>query len=286
MNISWVTHGDAGWMEPVIFHMRSLGHNVGINKCEGHYDIIFGASISAQASIEKIHLQFPSIPMVNYNWDVYEWAFNNWPSSVFPYNLGQYSKLLRESAIVMCPSNSVVLRNGEFFQLPLEKNVIVKSFARQLDINPASVRDDNFVYMPLRQIPDKNLGWFERATTEMGIPTYISDKKLSEEDYKDKLASCTFIVCPWMEASTGGLSLIEGASAGKPVLFSNSPYMGANDYFGDKGFKFQWDSYPDFKASLGHLWNQRLKVDYGQEFSDYYKPERMADDMLKEFSKL
>mgnify|MGYP003634148162 CR=1 FL=1 len=286
MNISWVTHGDVGWMKPVIDHIESLGNKVSVNAVGDGPDIIFGASISAQNLIGQFHLNMPNVPMVNYNWDVYEWAFNDWPSNIFPYNLDQYSKLLQESAIVMCPSNSVVLRNKEFFQIPEDKSVIVKSFARQIGIDPATVRDDNFIYMPLRQIPDKNLGWFEKATTEMDIPTYISDKKLSEDDYKDKLASCTFIVCPWMEASTGGLSLIEGASAGKPVLFSNSPYMGANDYFGDKGFKFQWDSYPDFKASLGHLWNQRLKVEYGQEFFDYYKPERMAEDMIARFEEI
>jgi glycosyltransferase involved in cell wall biosynthesis len=221
--------------------------------------------------------------MVNYNWDVYEWAYNNPGTSIFPYDVNLYRYLLQKSKFVACPSWSVVYRNEEFFGIPRENSVIVKSFARQITIDPATVRDDRFVYMPLRQIPDRNLGWFERACTELSIPYRISDKRLSEEDYADAIASCSFLVCPWYEASTGGLSLIEGMTVGKPVLFSDSKYMGAEDYLGEYAVKFKHDDYGDFKSKISELWEDTPVVALDDSFIDQFKPEVMVSNLLNLF---
>jgi glycosyltransferase involved in cell wall biosynthesis len=288
VKISWIAGGDAGWMSPVVDYMNSNGHDIVLNEADESFDILFGATIGAQQKITELHLRYPNVAMTNYNWDVYEWAYKNWPSNIFPYDLKNYHALLERSASVICPSMSVVYRNEEFFNISREKSKVVKSFARQLEITPKQVRDDRFVYMPLRQIPDRNLGWFEKAVKELDIPFLLTDKKLSEEEYTDKIASCSFLVCPWFEASTGGLSLLEGYAVGKSVLVSDSRYMGAADYFGDRANYFKHDNYEDFKICLSRLWDNTptLDLDDCKEFSEEYKPEVMANSLVKAFEEI
>ena len=285
MKISWINHPDGSWMDPLIDCIESLGHEVVRDRIDDSFDILFGASISVQHNIFRAHKAFPKVPMVNYNWDVYEWAYKRWGTPIFPYDLNLYGDLLSSSKYVVCPSMSVVYRNQEFFNIPREKSPVVKSFARQLEIDPGNVRDGRFVYMPLRQIPDRNHGWFEKACNELNIPYKLSDKKLSEEDYKDTIASCSFIVCPWYEASTGGLSLFEAVTVGKPVLFSDSKYMGANDYLGDTAVKFRHDSYEDFKSKILNMWENPAKVDISDNLIDSFKPKTMAEGLVGVFEK-
>ena len=297
MKINWVTYTDASWMDPLIQYLEDLGHTViknqlghgrnEVQRLDESFDVLFGATIGVQRLTRALHDDCPNVPMVNYNWDVYEWAYKNHGhgTTIFPYDLNLYEKLLQDSKFVACPSWSVVYRNEEFFDIPREKSVIVKSFARQISIDPSRVRDDRFIYMPLRQIPDRNKGWFEKACDELNIPYRVSDKHLSEEEYADTIASCSFLVCPWYEASTGGLSLIEGMSIGKPVLFSDSKYMGAEDYLGNYATKFKHDDYEDFKLKIKSLWENPSTVTFEKGFIDYYKPKRMAEDLLRLFEK-
>ena len=286
MKICWVAPSDANWMQPVIDHIRSKGHTVSINNMDYNFDILFGATISNQDIVLNLHKNYPKIKMVNYNWDVYEWAYKTWPSSIFPYNLNTYGWLLNNSSIVLCPSKSVVYRNKEFFNIPEEKSIIVKSFCPQLNIDKKLIKDDRFVYMPLRKIPDRNHDWFDRAIKELEIPHYISDKKLSIHEYKQKIATCSFLVCPWYEASTGGLSLLEGYFIGKPVLVSDSKYMGANDYFGDRANYFKHDNYDDFKLKVKELWENKQSHVCDPQFMQDYTPEKMADNILSTFESI
>lgn len=285
MKISWATHPDASWMDPLIEALEDLGHTVVKNHIDDSYDVLFGATISVQGLIKGLHDSCPNIPMVNYNWDVYEWAYNNFNTPIFPYDLNLYRELLQSSKFVACPSWSVVYRNEEFFDIPKEKSVIVKSFARQISIDKSKVRDDRFIYMPLRQIPDRNRGWFEKVCEELDIPYRTPNKKLPEEAYADTVASCSFLVCPWYEASTGGLSLIEGVSVGKPVIYSDSKYMGAKDYLDPYGITFKSDDYEDFKNTIERVWNDTPTVTVSEDFLDYYKPIRMAKDLEEVFKK-
>ena len=69
----------------------------------------------------------------------------------------------------------------------------------------------------------------------------------SEEEFQKWLAEANLLLCPYYEASTGGLSLLEGFNIGKPVLVCDSPYLGAKDYFGDNAFYFKNGDYEDLK---------------------------------------
>ena len=60
--------------------------------------------------------------------------------------------------------------------------------------------------------------------------------------------------------STGGMFLFEGAMWEKPILASDSEYMGVVDYFGDTIAYFQGDNFKDFKDKLLKLYNGEIKT--------------------------
>ena len=120
------------------------------------------------------------------------------------------------------------------------------------------VADERYILMPLRELPDQQYSWFKSACDELGLPYVISNHQLPFEEYKKVVARCSFIVSPLYEASTGGLTLLEGYYLGKPVLISDSPYMGAKDYFGGRAWYF--DTYDDLKSKLQTLWNDTPKL--------------------------
>lgn len=74
------------------------------------------------------------------------------------------------------------------------------------------------------------------------------------------IAGARLLVSAYHEASTGGLSLLEGYALGKPVLLSDSPYQGGRDYFGDRANYFHWGSYDDLKSELLCLYENPPRV--------------------------
>lgn len=268
------------FLHDLIKPIEKLGHEVQIDKITADSDVLIGWSISQMSKIKEMHAKFPKVPMINYNWDVYEWVWKH-PRGK-DYDWEGYGELLGESLEVWCPSRSVAMRNREFYNL--KNNFVLKTFVPFFDV---AVSDKNFVLNPLRQIPDRNFGWFERACTEVNIPYRSTEKRLSWKEYTGIVATCTFIVCPWYEASTGGLTLIEGYRLGKQVLVSDSPYMGARDYFGERANYFQYYSYPHFKNMLIKMWRNREELDIVEcrKFTDQYRVEVMAEkicDRLEE----
>ena len=264
-------------MDPWVPELQRRGHEVLVNDLSEDTDFMIGASVSVMSRISNLRKKFPNVPMINYNWDVYEWVWTH-PRGR-SYDWKGYGDLLRDSLEVWCPSESVVLRNKEWYDIPREKSFILKTFVRLFESD--SVSDERFVLNPLRQIPDRNHGWFEKACEELNIPYKSSDHSLSEEEFKKVVSTCSFMVCPWYEASTGGLTLIEGYALGKPVLVSSSPYMGAADYFGDRAEYFKEGDYEDFKARIKQLWDDTPVLDPKdcREFVEQYTIESMIDKM-------
>lgn len=254
------------------------------NHTDPDVDFVIGASVSVLSDIQRYHKKFPNIPMINYNWDVYEWVWTH-PRGR-SYDWVGYGEILKKSKEIWCPSESVVKRNKEWYGISEKKSYIIKTFVRLFEHeNPL---DKRYVLNPLRQIPDRNFGWFEKACGELGIPFKSSNHGLSDEQFKEVVAGCSFIVCPWYEASTGGLTLVEGYALGKPVLISDSPYMGAFDYFGERAYYFKHDSYDDFKEQINNLWLNTPKLDVTdcRQFVQEYTVENMVNKMFKRLLEL
>lgn len=271
-------------IDPWVPELQRRGHTVIENDSKSiKPDVIIGASISVINKIRHAHNIFPDVPMINYNWDVYEWVWKH-PRG---YDWENYGELLKKSHEVWCPSESVVRRNWDWFKIGEDKSIIIKTFARLFDYE-GEVKDERFIYNPLRSIPDRNLGWLNKACTKLNIPLVQSAHRLTESKFQKTILNCSFMVCEYYEASTGGLTLVEGHKYGKPVLVSDSPYMGARDYFGDRAEYFKHDDYGSFEKKIKELWENTpiLNRDECEKFVEQYTIESMIDKMEERLAKL
>ena len=159
-----------------------------------------------------------------------------------------------ESLEVWCPSDCTIRRMEEFFGC--YNGVRIRSAVPYYD---AEVKDGGYAYMALREIPDRNLGWFEQACEELKIPYKVSGQQLEYEDYKEVMANCRLLVVPYYELSTGGLSMMEAHYLGKPILTSDSPYNGGRDYIEDRAIYFRHHIFSDLKRRLNIMFNNPPK---------------------------
>lgn len=192
-------------------------------------------------------------PLVTYCWDYYLWAHegkhhdkNSWV---------RYAEMLKESDLVIVPSNGQKQRLKELLDVD---SVVVRTGIKTYDGVPT---DEGFILDPVRFYPEENRDWAIKAAQELNIPIVHSEHQFSLEEFRKLVLSCTFMTCAYREASTGGLTLMEGLWHGKPSLVSNSPYMGAKDYIGEFGNYFQFDSYEDLLVKMKDMWDNRKKID-------------------------
>lgn len=188
-------------------------------------------------------------PIVVYCWDYYKWVHDKgehiWQA---------YAAFLRRADLILVPSCAQQLRLKEILSLD---SVVVRT---GIPTYEAEVSDGNFILDPVRYYPEENQFWAEEAAKELNIPIVHSEHQFTKEEFEKLVATCTFMTCAYREASTGGLTLMEGLHLGKPSLVSNSPYMGARDYLGDNGHYFQYDDFEDLKKQMYNLWINRPKA--------------------------
>lgn len=237
------TEGESGWIED----FRTLGHTL-TGDVYGDTEAIILGSITYQDLAIKAKQMFPDIPLITYCWDFYNWA---WDGKNKGYDWVKYRKVLEMSQLVLVPSCAQKLRLKELFDI--DSTVV---HASVLTYNHDTL-DGGYVLDPVRNYPDENLGWVEKACGELKIPYVHTEHGLGQELFRKTVSECTFMTCAYREASTGGLTLIEGLWNGKASLVSDSPFMGAVDYLGDYGYYFKHDSYEDLKEKLKQLWELR-----------------------------
>ena len=143
---------------------------------------------------------------------------------------------------------------------------VILPFARLYDTPEEDILDKGYVAIAARKYTiDSTEKWLPWALSELNIPhisvqrpshaKYLADPK----NYTDFLNHCSFVVSAKLEASTGGMSLVEAYNNGKPVLIPNSSLHGGNDIFGDRAYKYDYGSYDSLKSSLQYLWEKRPK---------------------------
>ena len=270
-------------VDPWIPKFEKQGIEVLVNDITSDCDFLLGASHSQYDKIKDFHELYPNIPMINYNWDLYEWIWTN----SLGYNWHGYGELLKKSVEIWTPSHEVNLRTEEFFQLG-DKCKVIKTFARLFEYN-GEIKDNRYIYQPMRNYElDKNYGWLRKACSELNIPLIETHHQLNEIEFQKKIAECSFLVCEYHEASTGGLTLIEGYRLGKPVLVSDSKYMGARDYFGDRAIYFNDTDYNNFKFNIESMWNNTPVLDKNDciNFTNQYTVDLMVTKMISRLNKL
>ena len=278
-----------GWQELLVPELEKLGHTVVTTKddMDGSEDVALIKSITQMSKLQEIKSRFKDVPTINYNWDVYRWALDNPRKD--EYNYGEYKKLCSEDIETWVPSRAVQRSLEEFWGL---KSHVMKSYVPTIPY--AEPTNGGYALQALRNNPDPHMIWYEKACKELwGLNNKTKwritwAKMLPEQFYRPLLASAGFLVSPIKEMSTGGLFLMEGAIWKKPILASNSPYMGAVDYFGDSIEYFQWDDYDEFKEKLVGMSDGTIKTDTAKAKAlvEGMTPRVMAKEITERLEKI
>lgn len=285
LNLFVYHSGNTGYVKNIVRALSELAtiHNQPSEKCDAFLSLQMGA-YSDLIAIKKL---FTNKPLITYVWDCYGWIFQHGRG----YDWHSYGELCKVSDEVWVPSHGQTLRLKQHWGI--EHSRVIKCYAQFFDYD--GVKDGNYVCNPLREIPDRQLGWIERACEELNIPYKNSGRGRgstgrSWEEYKKFIAESSFIVCPYYEASTGGMSLLEGYNLGKEILICNTPYLGAKDYFGDRAFYFE-PSYESLKQQVRDLWFSRSHfpvrtIDDKKQFCKEFTVNAFAERIVAELSKL
>ena len=244
-----------GWQKMLIPELEKLGYTVLDNDCDRDVDVVLVKSVIKMGDSIKIRRMFPKIPVIEYVWDVYSWALETPRPNEYDYD--SYKKLCEESLEVWVPSRAVqnsLKDNWGMDSLVFKSYFPVKPYDKPFD--------RGYAFQGLRINPDRHMDWFERACKETGIPYKMTnpDFPMEEQEYRETLSGARMYVSPIYEMSTGGMFLFEGAMWEKPILVSNSKYMGAIDYFGDSIAYFQWDDFEDLKDKLTKVYTGEIKT--------------------------
>jgi hypothetical protein len=151
------------------------------------------------------------------------------------------------------------------------KCVVVRPFFEP--IKGGESADGGYIFHPVRKYKDPQLGWLEKFSEIHNIPVIRPEHRLSKEEYEETVLNASLVVTEYTEASTGGLTLLEAFARGKKILFCDSEYMGANDYFPKKIEKFREGSFEDFS-------NKILKVINQENFATQAE----VDEIINKFS--
>lgn len=219
-----------------------------------HADILFCMSIDTMKETIRLH-QLYHIPYAVYCWDYYSWAHDGRHPGVWDWKA--YKEFLYGAMVVIVPSNG---QRQMLFDLTRIVSRVVKTGIKPIvGIEPI---DGGYILDPMRYYPERCKTWAEDAARELGIPIIHPEHGVrSREEFEALVAGCTFMTSCYDEASTGGLTLMEGMALGKMSLISNSEYQGANDYVRPHCRTFRADDFRALKRSMRGMWTERPKVD-------------------------
>lgn len=225
-------------------------------------DVIYCASVYKMNEALRLKNEFKK-PLVTYCWDYYKWVHGTRHGGL---DWGKYADFMKECDLVLVPSDGQKLRLKELLNIDAEVCECSIEFYKH------KTRDGGYVLDPVRDYKEENLGCVEKACKELNIPYIHSEHGYSKEEFRKLVSNCTFMTCAYREASTGGLSLMEGLYNGKVSLVSNSPYMGAKNYIGKWGYYFQYDNYEDLKQKIKNLWERKPLPDkyYMRKYCKYF----------------
>ena len=241
-------------------------------------DLIYCASVAkVKEAIEAVKTS--GKPLAVYCWDYYKWAHEGRNQG---FNWALYQNLLDMASLILVPSDGQQKRLKELLNL---KSVVCECGVTFYD---QEISSGDYVLDPVRNYPEENLNWVKKACEELRIPYVHSEHKYTEQEFRMLVSNCAFMTCAYREASTGGLSLMEGLYNGKVALVSNSPYMGASNYIGEYGFYFQYDDFDDLKRMIKDLWEDRKSYDpkLTRKYCAYFTHDAFANRLKTEFKKI
>jgi hypothetical protein len=231
-----------------------------INDCDDTCDYILCMNgLSQHSKFREIVNKYPHKKKIMYVWDLYPWT---------SYARGHED--LNNYNEIWVPSNEVILRLKEIYNVDPNKCKVIRAYADFFEDEDNKLCNNGYVYHFARHYNDPNAGFCEKASNITNIQLVKSSHNLSFEKYKETILKCSFLVLDYMEASTGGLTLLEGYYHGKDILVSDSIYQGARDYFGDRIFYFKDGDIDDYIKMYKFMYERSSS----HGLSDYEKEER------------
>lgn len=223
---------------------------------------IFCGSIWRMDLVKEQRPRHPHVPTIHYNWDLYPFQLVERPDyqRANPSLWDPYLEELQQCLDIWVPSQCTVDRTREFVG---RDSFIVKTSVRPWE-NPVEIADDGYAVDVMRKYPDPNRDVAREACIVAGVPLIETCNEVPWEKFKKVICKCRFMISAQFEASTGGLTLMEGLWQGKPSLLSNSPRHGAVDYFGrDSEWVryFQWDNPILLRKAIQEMHNNPPVVD-------------------------
>ena len=291
---------------PAWEYLRANGHTVIVDHPEvadspskGKFkpDAMISMGVTVMDETFQALERFSGVPLFAYNWDCYEWVWEpgmggkkqaHHEMRGVEYDYVRYGELLRRATEVWVPSECTGRRTTQWWGIE-HWRVILSAIPWW---ESKAVADRGYALCTLRHIPDPWDTVFEECCEELAIPYRRTDHQLSRAEYEDAVAGCRFLVNHYYEASTGGLTLLEGYYHGKPVLCSDSEWNGARDYLGQRARYFRYGDRIDFKLQLLDLFHhpERAQREWGAPGSlerrkawirERFSDQRMVDDMME-----
>lgn len=212
--------------------------DVGV-RCVAHFsprcDLVFCGSIYCAEEVRRFNRR-PALPVVHYNWDLYPHVVKTSKDQ----DWGSYLADLKTAAKVLVPNDGTARRTTEFVGVGA---TVVPAPVKVWDVphkKPAGVPEPyTYLLDVMRSYPwDRSAGVAERVCKRLGIPLVQTLTTRPWDEFRWLAAHATALLSACDEASTGGLSLLEGYAHGAPVILNNSPMNGAGEYFGDRATYF------------------------------------------------
>lgn len=213
----------------------------------GHYDAVLCGSVFYHKQLNNKTVG--NRPLFHYNWDLYPWQIE--ANSVL-YDWPGYIESLKTATEIWVPSRCTADRTREFTG---REAVVIKTSIRLWEPNEPAQRGDYVIdVMRPYATPDPNQNDIENACKALSLPYKATKHALSWEEFKRTICGARLIASAYCEASTGGLTLLEGYWHGVPVLLSDSPYHGGVDYFEDRATYFKYNDFDDLCTRLTEVY--------------------------------
>lgn len=219
--------------------IEELGrHNIEVvDRPNSRTDILFCGSFYNSQELMRYYRRFNYMPIVHYVWDLYPFKLDGsdaGDSDVIKTWWREYLESIVKAKHIIVPSAPVVERVKQYCN---KDSTIIHSSVYAYD---EPTYDGEYVLDPVRKYPDQNMNAVSEACSKLGLKCVETKNSLTYSDFKKVVAGARVIVSAQYEASTGGLSTLEGYALGKQILLSRSPRHGGVDYFGNKASYFNW----------------------------------------------
>ena len=279
-------HRKPGEGEVLVEELRKFGIDCQLEPTED-CSFIFCGTLWKFGLVQEWRKKCAIIPTIHYNWDLYPFQLMELTGEYIrsdPHLWDPYVEELKSCRDIWVPSYCTTLRTREFTN---RDSCVIKTSIRPWEYEKVTTGD--YAVDVVRYYPDYNSHLTPQSCAAVSVPLVESRNTLPWVEFQHVISNCRFMISGQFEASTGGLTLLEGYWHGKPSLISNSPRHGGVDYLGDRATYFQWDNPLLFRLAIQKMMDNTpvVCIDEAREWiTSEYSEYAMAGRMAKRFWEL